>query len=230
MPKIYYGTSELQHGWDRYYEQYNLFEIKLEGSDRDPSVKTLNRWRVNSPKGFAFVLHAPPAISAALVQAHQRDTLALGAAFERAWEQLLELAHAVAAKAILIATPMEFTPGESSRALLKALSERMAGQKAALIWDAEGLWEPVPTRAWAEEHGIILAHDPFMAIKEGGAPCKSTACFMLNERAGMRRKFDQYDMEDLVLWSSGTQRSFVLLRGRFAHDHARELRHVLSQQ
>ena len=113
MPKVYYGTSELERGWERYYERSNLFEIALSGGEHDPSVKTLNRWRVNSPKGFSFVLHATPELSQALVRGHKRDDASWSEELNAAWEETTKLAHACAAKAILIATPMEFSPGET---------------------------------------------------------------------------------------------------------------------
>lgn len=229
MPKIYYGTSELERGWDRYYERSNLFEISLSGGEHDPSVKTLNRWRVNSPKGFAFVLHATPELSQALVRGHQRDDASWSEDLNAAWEKTTALAHACAAKAILVSTPMEFSPGETSRALIAQLGERAKEIKAALFWESEGLWQPLMEKDWAEEHGVAMAFDPFMGLREGATPGRGDACYIINERAGMRRKFDQYDFEDLLDWSAPYQRVFMLLRGRFGEDHARELQHVLEE-
>ena len=229
MPKVYYGTSELERGWDRYYERCNLYEVEISGGEHDPSIKALNRWRVNSPKGFAFIQHATPELTQALVKGHERDDASWSEALSGAWEQTCALAHACAAKSILVSTPMAFSPGETSRALIAELGERAKEVKAALFWESEGLWQPLVEKEWASEQGVSMVFDPFMGLREGADAGQGDACFVINERAGMRRKFDQYDFEDLLDWADSYQRVFMLLRGRFGEDHARELRHVLEE-
>ena len=53
---------------------------------------------------------------------------------------------------------------------------------------------------------------------------------MLTERAGLRRKLDQFDMETMIDWAENYDRAFVLLRGRFKWDHAKELRVALEYE
>lgn len=227
--KFYYGCDELERGWDRYFQQCNTIEWKIRDESRAPTIKTLNSWRVQSPKGFAFVLHLDNDALAALVKACENGREELGADFNEGWERTAARAKALAAKAIIISTPMEVTPGATSKALLLEVARRVAELKKVLIWEPSGLWTPEAAREWASANGIVAAIDPFMAMKDGLEPGHGDACFLVNERAGMRRKFDQYDVENLIDWSEGLQRVFVLLRGRFKWQHAREFRYVFEQ-
>lgn len=230
MTRYYYGCDEIPQGWKSYYRRCTALELDLAGHEHPPTIKTLNRWRVESPRGFSFVLHLDAGANEALQAAASRGATELGEDFEQGWARTVEQAHALAARAILVKTPLSFGPAAETRALMSALGERARELKQALIWEASGVWGTEATRDWAEEHGIIYAIDPFLAQRDEIAPGKQDGCFILNERAAMRRKFDQYDIEDLLDWSSTYQRVFILLRGRFKWDHARELQYVLEHR
>ena len=230
MTTYYYGCDEAVGGWGRYYERCNALELDLSKQGHMPTIATLNRWRVKSPRHFAFVLHLEETIAPALAAASERGARKLPPAVGEALERSAERARAVAAKAHFIATPMEMTPGEDSKALLKATHEKLnekLGKAALLLWEPSGLWEREQACDWARGVGIVAARDPFLAMREGEACGHGDACLVVNERAGMRRKFDQYDFEALLDWSSSAQRVFVLLRGRFKAHHAKEFSHVL---
>lgn len=235
MTKYYYGCDEVIQGWSRYFDLCNALELDLSAEKNPPTIATLNRWRVESPRQFGFILHIHEDIVSALAAAGERGSKRLPKSIDAAIEQTFERAHALAAKALIVSTPAEFTPGESSKHLLSQLEERLVSKQdkaRPLIWEPSGLWQREDAMAWSSQHtGLTLAHDPFMAIRDGD-PCaaKQDACFIVNERAGMRRKFDQYDFEDLLDWSSGTQRAFILLRGRFKAQHAKELHYILANE
>jgi uncharacterized protein YecE (DUF72 family) len=206
----------------------DALEVPIEGK-HPPTIKTLNRWRVESPQGFAFVLHVDPTVAGGLLAQSESGKTALTEEILAGWKLTLDRAGALAAKALLLRTPAGFMPGERQRALIQAVSELDRGRKLALIWEAEGLWDVEHTRTFAEALGLVYAFDPFLADREELPMTSGTACFVLTERASMRRKFDQFDMERLVDWASAYERVFVLLRGRFKWEHARELRHVLQE-
>ncbi len=226
--KIYFGLDEIEGGWDRYMDRFTLLEIP---ENRKPAtVETLNRWRVESPKGFAFVLHAPKAFNDELSAIVDRGENSISPALQAAWEQLEERARALAAKCILFETDAEFTPSTRSRELLKEVAEKFGGStKAKLMWSSFGLWEPESTRDFAEGLGLAYAIDPFMLHQDGGKFSHGDACFVIQERAGSRRYFDQWDFEQMIDWSQNYDRVFVLLRGRYKTKHARELGDVLGR-
>lgn len=225
--KFYYGCDEVAHGWKRYFEQCNALELALDPVNT-PTIKTLNRWRVESPRGFCFVLHLHPELQSALVETAQRQGSKLSAAALQGWEKTMEQARALAAKALLWRSPFDYSPTQTSRDLMVELAKKAQEAKLPLIWESEGMWNKEATHAFAQEHGIIYAIDPFLWSREELEFGHGDACFILHERAGARRKFDQYDMEELMGFAQPYQRAFVLCRGRFKWDHARELRYVLE--
>ena len=224
---IYYSCDEVPQGWRRYFAQCNALELSLDPVNT-PTIRTLNRWRVDSPRGFCFVLHLSQPLQAALLEASKGGKRTLPASALQAWETTVEQAKALAAKAVLWRSPLELSPTEHSRALLTQLAQLAREAKLALIWESDGMWNREATHAFAQEHGIIYAIDPFLWSREELAFGRGDGCFLINERAGARRKFDQYDMEELVGHAASYQRVFALCRGRFKWDHARELRYVLE--
>jgi hypothetical protein len=228
MTRIYFGCDDTALGWDRAMSTCDAMEVPI--NDRQPpTLKTLNKWRVESPKGFCFVLHVDPSVSEGLLKQSEAGRKTLTEEILAGWKLTLDRASALSAKAVLLRTPAGFMPGETQRELIKAIAELDRGKKLALIWEAEGLWSVESARTFAESIGLVYAFDPFLAERDELPMTSGSACFVLTERASMRRKFDQFDLERLVDWSTAYDRSFVLLRGRFKWEHARELHHVLKE-
>jgi uncharacterized protein YecE (DUF72 family) len=229
MANVYYGCDEVPKGWERYFAQCNLIEIDLDSYDSRPKISTLNSWRVESPKGFAFVLHATRAFIEELVRLRDVEQTEISDTLRQEWQVILDHAAALAAKAVLLQTPPEFSPGPLSQELLANVSEELAKpSKPAFMWESSGLWSMKSTREFAQANGIVYALDPFIAHRDELPFTHGDACWILTERAGMRRKFDQFDLERLVRWADNYDRAFVLLRGRFKWDHAREMRHAVE--
>lgn len=226
--KIYFGLDEIEGGWDRYMDRYNLLEVP---ETKNPAtVETLNRWRVESSRGFAFVLHATRDFTDELSAIADRGEDSPTDALDAAWEEVESRSKALAAKAILLETGPEFTPSTRTRQLLEKVQERYGDRlNAKFIWSSFGLWEADSTRDFAESIGMIYAVDPFLFHQEQVAFTHGDACFMIQERAGSRRFFDQYDFEQMLEWAAGYDRLFVLLRGRYKSKHARELYDVVQR-
>ncbi len=228
MTHIYYSCDETPRGWKRYLDLCNGFEVRADVGE-PPSTKTLNSWRVSTPKGFSFVLHAGEALSGAL-EGKGWGEEGLSDAAEAAWAAVLTRRTALAARAVLVRTSFEFTPTPENRRRLTTLAERAIKDKVVLIWESSGLWEATTTYEWAKEAGVTYAIDPFLATQDGleFEGKGQDVCFTLSERAGMRRTFDEYELEQLMDWCDGFQRAFILLRGRHKFAHAREIKYLLE--
>ncbi len=230
MTHYYYGCDEVVQGWSRYHKLCTALELDLNGEKNPPTIATLNRWRVDSPRGFAFLLHVEQDLITSLVKSSERTSPRLAKDIDTHLESTFEKARALAAKALIISMPPEFTPSTDNKNLLVELRKRILEKQdknRSIILEPSGLWERSTTLEWAEGEGFVLAHDPFMAMRDGDHCSKQDACFVINERAGMRRKFDQFDFEDMLDWSASAQRAFLLLRGRFKAHHAKELLYLL---
>lgn len=229
MSSLYFGCDEVPKGWERYFSECNLLELDLDDFDAKPKTSTLNTWRVSSPRGFAFVLHASDEFVAELCRLRDAEQTTISDRLRHAWQAILNDAAALAAKAVLLQTPPEFSPGPLSQALMTQVAQELARPaKPALIWESSGLWSMAPTRDFAESVGLAYALDPFIAQRDELGWTHGDACWVITERAGNRRKFDQFDFERLVHWAQSYERAFILLRGRFQWQHAREMRHALE--
>ncbi len=227
MPKIYYGTDEVTHGWERYFATCNALEVP-HPRQKAPTLKTLNSWRVESPKGFAFVMHVTPEVVDELLRLAEAQETSLSTGFQEAWKTSLERAHALAAKAMLISTPFEFTPSSTSRALMAEVARLAEDFRGPIIWESSGVWPVDETRDMVEELGLSYTIDPFIALEDEVEFTHGDAAFSIAERAGMRRHFDGFDFERLFAKASSYNRVFMLLRGQYKWRHAREIRELLK--
>lgn len=231
MTKIYYGCDEIPRNWKRYFRICNALETDLGQLDNPPKIETLNRWRVESPRGFAFILHADPLLCQELARAADQNEEQLSDELRRAWQHTLDKAQALAARAILIKTPPHFAPGTASRALISAFANELRPSfSRPLIWEAQGIWDTEQTRQWAADLGLTYAYDPFIALREEIGLLSGDGAFILTERAGMRREFDRFDISGLLDQLHSYNRAFFLLRGRFKWNHAHLFLHELSDQ
>ncbi len=230
MTKVYFGCDEIPRHWSQYFTLCNAIELDLDQLDNIPRTKTLNRWRVESPRGFAFKLHVDSAVVDGLNEAAAAERVEFNDAMRKGWENTLERASALAARALILSTPSTFSPGTTSRALIEKFSSEL-GQEfdRPIIWDAHGMWDTGSTRELARDVGLTYAYDPFLAIRDEIEFLHGDGAFILNERAGMRRDFDRYDIRRLLDSLQPYNRAFVLLRGRFKWEHARLFRDLLGE-
>ncbi|MET0387112.1 MAG: DUF72 domain-containing protein [Polyangiales bacterium] len=144
-----------------------------------PRPGTLNAMRAALPADFALALRAP---RNAVVSA--RGALRVDAELEAALAWSLAAADALQARAVLLHTPSELTPGARSRDLLReyvARLPRVAGRH--YVWAAQGAWEPEEQHALCEELGLVRAFDP---LETKSSPAKVTYATLraLGHRAG----------------------------------------------
>lgn len=225
MTKFYYASDEINKGWKRYFNLANALEVTNEG--KLPSIKTLNSWRVSSPKGFGFVVHVLDEFIEALDRLSAAGASQLDEQAKAAFEASLERAKALGAIALFLPTSFEFSPTQSNRTLLEKVAELNRG-KLMLVWESQGMWSLEDMRDWASKRGIVYTYDPFMAFEEGLEFGHGDVCFKINERQGTRRHFDGYDMENLIEWAQAYDRAILLFRGRFKWRHLKEWRETLK--
>lgn len=231
MTQIYFGTDEIPRHWDQYFVRCNALELDLDELDNPPHEETLNRWRVESPRGFAFVLHADSRISAELTACAEAGSVELTDDLGDGWESTLENAHALAARAVLIKTPVSFGPGNSARELMERFAEELGEEfNYPVIWDSAASWETESTRQWAADCGLTYAYDPFLAFRDEIGLHHGDGAFVLSERAGLRREFDRRDIRQLIDAVGSYDRAYFLLRGRFQWKYAEHFGELLDYQ
>ncbi|MFB6263423.1 MAG: DUF72 domain-containing protein [Bradymonadaceae bacterium] len=229
MPKIYYGCSDLEASWEEYFELCNAFELDLRAYDETPTLETLNGWRVESPRGFCYILHADPELTGELARPDAEST-DFSESLASAWERTLDRADALASDAILVQTSERFTPGSANREQLEAFGEQFAAPAdPVVLWEPSGLWTIEQTRETADDAGLVPVYDPFMADREDLDFPPGDVGFAITERAAKRRKFEVFDFERLLEWVSRHDRVFAMLRGRHQFSHAELMKTALER-
>ena len=233
MARYYYGCDEVSQGWERYYESCNANELDLESFKEQPKLETLNRWRVESPRNFCFMLHVPTALSEYFGQAAgdpPESAEDYPDEVREAWEWTLERTGALAAKAIVFPTPQEVTPGKGHRQRLAAFADDFVDEIGPeVLWEPKGLWTPDQTTDFADEIGFVPVFDPFIAHRDEYEFSHGDVAFAISERPGMRRQFDLFDFKELLRWTEKYDRVFAMVRGRNKWTHVQQLKLAVEQ-
>jgi hypothetical protein len=82
-----------------------------------------------------------------------------GRPLDEALEQSLEVARAVEARCLIIATPPLITPTDLNRKRLSALVARIPHDAVTLAWEATGIWERDEADDFAAKLGVVSVVD-----------------------------------------------------------------------
>jgi uncharacterized protein YecE (DUF72 family) len=144
-----------------------------------PKTSTLTSMRKSLPSEFVVGLRAPrnAVISP---RGPLRETPELSEA--RTW--LHDAATALQARAVIIHTPSELTPGARSKDLLREYFAQLPKvPERHYVWAAQGAWEPEEAQALCQELGILRAFDPLETASSPGSAVYATLR-ALGHRAG----------------------------------------------
>jgi len=144
-----------------------------------PRPGTLASARAALGEDFVLALRAPRnAVSSS------RGALRNDPELEAGLKWLIAAADALQARAVIIHTPSDLTPGARSRDLLReyfARLPRVAGRH--YVWAAQGAWEPEEAHAVCKELGITRAFDPLETLSSPG-PVAYATLRALGHRSG----------------------------------------------
>jgi len=179
--------------------------------------------RATLPGDFALALRAP---RHAVVSA--RGPLRPDSELEAGLEWLKAAADALQARAVIIHTPAELTPGARSRDLLReyiARLPRVSGRH--YVWAAQGAWEPEEAQRVCDELGLCRAFDPLESRASASAVVYATLR-ALGHRAG----FSYASLADAVTRTleHGPEEAFISVDAERAFDIARRLRGLANQE
>ncbi len=231
MTHIFIGCDKIARARNVYFQ--NLRALEVTGTfDHKISAKRLGQWRTESPHGFAFSMlasrgltHTPgpqEELPASLAEFPRQDLgmLQQTEAVMAAWRETLGFAKALSPKFILLQTPATFTPTDKHRERIEYFARELAPlSQAKIAWQPHGLWEPETTIPWTRSLGLVPVFDPFADIEL--PPGRGTAYFYLYQRRGLRARFHDFDMEELLEKCEPYQRAFMVFRGTENYRDAR---------
>ncbi|MEY4580261.1 MAG: hypothetical protein RL701_4964, partial [Pseudomonadota bacterium] len=187
-----------------------------------PRPGTLASLRAQVPADFVFALRAP---RSAVIS--PRGVLRPDPELDAGLKWLTAAADALQARAVVIHTPSELTPGARSRDLLReyvARLPRVPGRH--YVWSAQGAWEPEEAQRVCEELGLVRAFDP-LETKASAAPVVYATLRALGHRAG----FSLAALADALTKTieRGPEEAFISVDAERAFDTARRLRTLAAE-
>lgn len=208
MARPHVGLPALVGDLARYAEKFDLVEIRpVDGGTPKPA--TLRSWRKKVSPGFVFSVVLPKVVG------ELKPTPEL----DQALATSLEVATAVQARCLVLATPPSVTPTELARKRLTALVERIPHDAVTLAWEPAGLWDLDEARLLAQKLGIVLVMDPV----RDPAPAGPVAYFRLRG-LGESTRLGPAAIERVVAAVRARREAFVVVEAAGGARVAAEIR------
>ncbi len=156
---VLFGCAGARGPVDAYARRFTFLEIDLAQPIKQATLRKIRR-DAGPPLSIGVIV--PKALAAV------RPTPEL----EAALTETLEAQRELQARWILLATPVEVTPGALARERLAKVVERIreglgaAAPSVHIAWQPRGVWEPEAAAAFAEKLGVALCMDPLIDPNE----------------------------------------------------------------
>lgn len=187
-----------------------------------PRANTLASMRKALPDDFVLALRAP---RTAVVSA--RGPLREDAELSAAVTWMNEAATALRARAVIVHTPSDLTPGARSKDLLRAYFGQLPRvPERHYVWAAQGAWEPEEAQALCKELGLVRAFDPLETASSPGEVVYATLR-ALGHRAG----FSYSALSDAVTrtLAHGPSEAFISVDAERSFDIAKRLQTLANE-
>jgi uncharacterized protein YecE (DUF72 family) len=148
MARVLVGLPVLQGDIHKYAKRFDLVELRPIDTSV-PRLATLRAHRKAVPPGFVFSVVLPRIVGA----------LAPGTELDEALATSLEVAVAVEARCIVLATPPTVRPTAANRKRIAALFERLPREGVVLAWEPAGMWEHEDVVATAQAAKVLPVFD-----------------------------------------------------------------------
>ena len=231
VTRFHIGAKQLQSGIAAYAKRFDLLEVRLAatstgGSAGVPSarrpidapsqgISTFRRWRKQVPPHFDFTVVVGPGAS------RLRTGKELDA--DVAWAK--EVADALQARCVLVATPPDVTPTALWRDRLAALVERLKREATIVVWEPSGIWEVPEAARVAQRLGITLAVDAAREVLPPGPIAYARLRAM-----GETRSFGIAALERIVRNIGPRRDAFVVLETDGALAECKRLRQIAARR
>ena len=153
MARCFVGLPHLRGKLTRYAERFDMVEVRpIDTPLPDPAK--LERWREQLPPAFAFSVVLPRVVG----------ELTSGPAFDQALAQSFEVARALQARCVILATPASVRPTKPNRERIVELGRKLPEHGHLCGWQPAGMWELEDVVGIAQRAGLLpvldAARDP----------------------------------------------------------------------
>ncbi len=214
-----------------YYQTLPLVELQKTFYQL-PRVATSLKWRQEAPPHFEFTLkawqlitHRPssPTYRRLSFPIPEEKKEAYGS-FKpspenyQAWEETLEVAHALEAEIVVFQTPASFGPGPKNIAQMREFFNTIQRNGLKLAWEPRGAWSPEEAGRLCRELDLIHVVDPFQGREKWG----SIIYWRLHGIGGYKHRYTDQELNRLVtiLKKSKKKRAYILFNNIYMWEDA----------
>lgn len=206
-----------------------------------PKLKTLQKWKAESPSNLEFVIKAwqlithtakSPTFRRLKTPLSDREVDQCGSFQQseivtRAWESTLACAETLGAQRILFQCPASFKPTEQNIDQLSAFFESKKGHKnLKLFWEPRGeSWEPDLIERLCAELEIFHAVDPF--VHRSVTPAE--IYYRLHGKGGWRYNYSAEDLGELLNALSHQGEARIFFNNVSMVDDARSFQKLVAE-
>jgi uncharacterized protein YecE (DUF72 family) len=206
-----------------------------------PQIKTLERWRAEIPEDFEFTLKAWQLIThEAKSPTYRRlkkelsETEKEEAGFfkptetvKEAWEMTLACANALKARTILFQCPASFRQNGENIANLEKFFSTVKRGKLNFCWEPRGAtWNDTTVKDICKALKLWHVVDPF--VRRTLTPDK--CYFRLHGRTGWRYKYEEDELEELVMMLPKNKLSYVFFNNIYMTQDAQIFQEIIKRE
>lgn len=198
MARILVGLPNLIGKLEGYAQRFDLLEVHP-GDAPLPAPSKLRGWRKRVPPSFAFSVVLPRLVG----------ELGTTAAAQAALAQALEVARALEARCIVLATPPTVRPTSANRKRLAELVAKLPREGVVRCWEPSGLWEPADVAVTARDAALVPVFDAATENLPGG-PIAYTRLRSLGKTTALGPSL----LERVAARLHGRREAFVVVEGK----------------
>lgn len=235
--KIKIGTSGFRIPKVEYTQLFSCVEIQ-QTFYQPPQLRTLERWREETPPEFEFTLKAWQLIThEAKSPTYKRLKRELSEAekaeagyfkpttlVREAWEVTLACAAALKAQTILFQCPASFKQTKENISNLKKFFSHINRGKLNFCWEPRGAWTDETVKGICQSLDLWHVVDPF--VRKTVTP--SRCYFRLHGRSGWRYKYEEGELEELALMFPEDESSYVFFNNIHMTEDASRFREIVK--
>jgi uncharacterized protein YecE (DUF72 family) len=235
--KVKIGTSGFRTNKAEYAKVLSCVEVQ-QTFYQPPQLRTLERWRAETPAEFEFAVKAwqlitheakSPTYKRLKRELSETERAETGyfkptAIVREGWETTLACARALKAKTILFQCPASFKQNTENIDNLKRFFSGIRRGKLNFCWEPRGKWDAGVIKDICEEADLWHVVDPFVA--KTVTPQKRY--YRLHGRTGWRYKYEDDELAELAAMMPKNKTSYVFFNNIYMTEDALKFQELLS--
>lgn len=220
----------------RYFSVFNVVELQ-KTFYQPPSLKTIQRWRDESPRGFEYTIKAwqvithPPESPTyrRLGFTIPRENSHLYGLFRptrevfNAWQTIREIALLLGSQLVLFQTPASFSPTEENTENLRRFFSSIETSGLTLMWEPRGSWQEETVKMLCKELSLVHVVDPFKNTPLWG----DVIYLRLHGRNTYRYRYTEEDFKELLRFVEHNKPTYFMFNNVYMFEDAERFRQYL---